>query len=306
MPRALFPNPKVFLEAARAHQRDWVTKHLRVILPDPIRVTLPVTAATEGKNFFPAPAVREAVVSRFPAAFALNASGCPGSLAADALRSAHIPFNLFAPLRDYLGTPQLAQFVALLSSRHLAAVSDIGFEFADPRARHAIRDNTSFDAYLLANSAGPHNTRGPDIFLGVEVKYTEGPYSWTRRERQRMFARNDTYHRVTVSSGLFRDGAALALRTRHLKQMWRNMLLGAETARATHTEFIYLHLYPEGNVYQAAACSRFAEHLTPKGRGVFRPTTYERFLDDASEALPADALLWIEYLRSRYLVPGSS
>jgi len=303
MPRALFPNPKGFLEAARAHQRDWVAEHLRVILTDPVRVTLPVTAATEGKNFFPAPAVLEAVRSRFPAAFALNPSGRTGSLAADALRSAHIPFNLFAPLRDYLGTPHLARFGALLSSRPLATVSAIGFEFADPRARKALRDNTSFDAFLLAQVADTHKGRYPDIFLGVEVKYTEGPYSWTRKERQRMFARNDAYHRLTVSSGLFTVGGALELRTRHLKQMWRNMLLGVATAAATDGEFIYVHLYPNGNVYQAAACSKFAEHLTPKGREVFRPTTYEGFLDDASEVLPADAFPWIEYLRRRYLVP---
>jgi hypothetical protein len=305
MTKTLFPDPSEFRQAARVHQRAWVSDHLHVQPTHPERVTLPVAEAQEGKNFFLTLAVREAVVDRFSATFALNASGRPSTRAADALCSAHIPFNLFAPLRGYLGTATLAQFVTALTARPLASVSKVGFEFAHPDARQAIGDNTSFDAYLLAQAPGSHGRRRPAVFLGVEVKYTEGPYAWGETEKKRMFAVDGSYHRLTASSGLFKVGATVELRTRHLKQMWRNMLLGVATAEAMHTEFMYLHLYPEGNVYQAAACSKFAEQLTAKGQGVFRPITYEGFLGAAAAALPADAVPWLDYLRARYLVPAS-
>jgi len=303
MTKAVFPDPGGFREAARAHQRAWVRDHLHVQPTHPERVTLPVTEAQQGKNFFSS-AVRQAVVERFGATFALNASGLPNTRAADALCSAHIPFNLFAPLRGYLGTPTLARFVTALAARPIASVSEVGFEFAHREAKQAIGDNTAFDAYLLAQAPGSDGGRGPAIFLGVEVKYTEGPYAWGKTEKKRMFAVDDSYCRLTVSSGLFEVGATVELGTRHLKQMWRNMLLGVATAEAMHTEFAYLHLYPEGNVYQGAACSKFAEQLTVNGQGVFRPITYEGFLG-AAAALPADALPWLEYLRARYLVPVS-
>jgi hypothetical protein len=303
MAKPAFPDPTEFREAARIHQRAWVRDHLHVQPTHSKRVTLPVAEAQEGKNFFSS-AVRKAVVDRFGATFALNGSGQPSTRAADALCSAHIPFNLFAPLRGYLGTAGLTQLVTALAARPLASVLKIGFEFACRRARRKIGDNTSFDAYLLARVPGSDGEHGPAIFLGVEVKYTEGYYPWGKTEKKRMSATDDSYHKLTVSSGLFRVGVTDDLRTRHLKQMWRNMLLGSATAEAMHTEFMYLHLYPKGNVYQAAACSKFAEQLTAKGQRVFRPITYEGFLGAAAAALPADAVPWLEYLRARYLVPA--
>jgi hypothetical protein len=305
MTRTVFPNPSKFREAARVHQRGWVFNYLHVLPTHPKRVTLPVAEAIAGKNFFSATAVRDAVVDRFRATFVLNASGRPTTRAADALSSAHIPFNLFAPLRGYLGTATLARFVTALAACPLASVSEIGFEFAHPDARQAIGDNTSFDAYLLAQAPGSDGGRGPAIFLGVEVKYTEGPQAWGKTEKKRMFNVDDSYHRLTALSGLFKVGAPVDLRTPHLKQMWRNMLLGAATAEAMHTEFIYLHLYPEWNAYQAAACSKFAEQLTAKAHGVFRPITYEGFLGTAEATRPEDAVPWLEYLRTRYLVPAA-
>lgn len=305
MTKTVFPNPNGFRQAARVHQRAWVSDHLHVQPTHPERVTLPVAEAQEGKNFFSTHAVREAVVDRFGATFALNASGRPSTRAADALCSAHIPFNLLAPLRRYLDTATLARFVTALAARPLASVSEVGFEFAHPDAKQAIGDNTSFDAYLLAQAPGLHGGREHAMFLGVEVKYTEGPYAWGRTEKKRMFAVNDSYHRLTASSGYFKVDGTAELRTRHLKQMWRNMLLGAATAEAMQTEFIYLHLYPEANVYQAAVCTKFAEQLTATGQGAFRPITYEWFLGAAAAMLPADAGPWLGYLRERYLVPAS-
>lgn len=304
MARAIFPDPSGFRQAARAHQRDWVTSHLHAHPTHPERVTLPVAEAIAGKNFYSGDAVREAVLERFPATFTLGASGHPTARAADALSSAHIPFNLFAPLRAYLVTPGLARFMATLTARDLASVSAVGFEYADPDARKSIDDNTSFDAYVLAQAPGPAQGQGSTVFIGVEVKYTEGPYGWGKREKRRMFASEDSYHRLTRSSGLFETGAITELRTRHLKQMWRNMLLGAATGEAKKAEFIYIHLYPSGNTYQATACSRFAEQLTPRSQAMFRPTTYDEFLTAAAGTLPADALPWLEYIRARYVVPA--
>jgi len=145
MTKTALPDPARFRHAARVHQRAWVNDHLHVQPTHPERVTLPVAKAQEGKNFFSA-TVQKAVVDRFHATFALNASGSPSTRAADALCSAHIPFNLFAPLQSYLGEAELARFVTALAARPVASVMKIGFEFAHPDARQAIEDNTSFDA----------------------------------------------------------------------------------------------------------------------------------------------------------------
>jgi len=304
MTRNVFPDPARFRQVARAHQRAWVIDNLHVQPTHPERVTLPVAEAQEGKNFFSS-AIQQAVVDRFGATFALDASGRPSRRSADALCSAHIPFNLFAPLRSYLSNPALPQFITALVACPIVSVSKVGFEFAYPDAKKMIGDNTSFDAYLLAQAPGSSGRHGSAIFLGVEVKYTEGPYAWGKTEKKRMFAVTDSYHDLTASSDFFKSGATVELRTRHLKQMWRNMLLGAATVKTMLAEFMYMHLYPEGNVYQAEACSWFAQQLTAKGQSVFQPVTYERFLGAAAENLPLDAILWLEYLRTRYLVSAS-
>lgn len=274
--------------------RSWLkAQGLRSIHSE--RVLFPERAALDGKNFFN-DEVCELVNQRYKNAFLRGRSGRPRPLANDALRSQHIPFNLFGLLGRYLGSVELAKFLSALAGMELTAVEGLEIECTNPAAEPMLSDNTAFDACLTAR-------RGfQKIVVGVEVKYTEGPYGWGKTEKRRMFDASDAYVRISETAEEIKPGAFAHLRNRHLKQIWRNFLLGVCTAESPTCNFVYIHLFPAGNVYQAAACERFASFLTETGRSVFKPRTYERFLDLAQEYLPGELGLWREYIRRRYIV----
>lgn len=98
-----YPSNKRFLQSARSHQHLWLRTHLETESADQKRVLLPDEKAYGGQNFF-SDKVCESVRQRFPNAFKPNRANQPRGLVCDALRSEHIPFNLFAPLVDYLGS----------------------------------------------------------------------------------------------------------------------------------------------------------------------------------------------------------
>ena len=116
---------------------------------------------------------------------------------------------------------------------------------------------------------------------------------------------SDAYIQLSEASAEFQPRAFENLRNPHLKQIWRNFLLGVVTAEDLRCDFVYVHLYPEGNRYQAAVCLHFAQYLTNKGINAFKPTTYENFLTAASDQFIDDLSLWLQYTDQRYIVPAS-
>ena len=290
-----YPSPKPFLQAARSHQRDWLKSHLGLDSTHQERVLLPSQAAFAGMNFFDK-SVNTTVAKRFPNAFRPNDSGEPRQIIVDALRSEHIPFNLFAPLIPYVPGKELVSFFSSVADIALTHIDNIDFEYADSRAHSALNDNTSFDACVLAHDGNRH------VVIGIEVKNTEGPYAWGKTVRRRMADNSDSYVSLTNASPNFLPGSFEKLRNPHLKQIWRNYLLGEQTAKSLPGEFVLLHLFPKGNIYQAAACDDFSKHLTLPGKQVFKPTTYEDFLDQAKALLPSGMANWAQYIRERYVV----
>jgi len=296
--RIRYPSHKPFLRVARSHQRLWLRIHFGIESTDQKRVLLPEDEAYAGLNFF-SNHVCELVKRRYRKAFQPNGKDRPRTLVSDALRSEHIPFNLFAPLSKYPCSDNLAAFFSVLCGTELTSIDQIHFEYADPTARSMLDDNTAFDAYVIAQQSNR------PYAICIEVKYTEGPYSWGATEKRRMFDPSDAYIRLSETSAEIRPLSFKNLHNRHLKQIWRNYLLGVATAQRKTCDFVYIHLYPEGNLYQAAVCSHFAHHLTKKGLCAFRPTTYENFLRAAVDQLHGDLLPWIKYIEKRYIVPPS-
>lgn len=287
-----YPSPKPFLKIARHHQRSWLRKHLGLESTDEERVLLPPKAAYAGQNFFNA-AVGALVKKRFPKTFEPNKANGPRRLASDALRSEHIPFNLFGPLDKHRESDDLIAFFSALTGVQLTAIEKIIFEEPDHEKLH---DNTAFDAYVTAR-------QGTATYaIGIEVKYTEGSYAWGKTEKERMKEPTDIYNRYTREAKEFRDGAAENLCNRHLKQIWRNFLLGIVSRESPTDNFIYVHLYPKGNCHQAVVCKKFSEQLTPAGLAIFRPTTYEDFLKIAEKHLNCILAEWIQYIEDRYIV----
>ena len=296
MNRTDYPSPKPFRQAARSHQRLWLRNYLNVESTDHKRVLLPHDKAYVGQNFF-SDQVCEIVQGRYPNAFYPNSSGRPRILVGNALRSEHIPFNLFAPLSNYLKSDNLAAFFSTLTGIALTAIDQIYFEYAEQAASSRLGDNTTFDAYAIARQ-GDHR-----YAVCIEVKFTEGSYSWGATEKRRMFDASDSYVQLSEASTELQPRAFENLRNLHLKQIWRNFLLGVVTAEYLACDFVYMHFYPEGNHYQAAVCSHFAQNLTNKGLSTFRPTTYENFLNAAKDQLNDDLSPWIQYIDQRYIVP---
>lgn len=288
-----YPDPSLFLSSARRHMRAWMPSALQGIEPsDPESVLLPPAEASDGKNFYDHQDVRAAIMTRFPRTFRTKATR--GSRAGDALCSAHAPFNLFAPLRSQ-PSGCAARVLSDMIGTNIDEVDAIAFEQPGHR-KNPVKDNTAFDSLISARASGM------PVRVGVEVKFTEGPYGWGKSEKTRMFDETSLYNVFTVSGGRFRQDAALDLRTCHLKQMWRNMLLAQTLSATLGVPYYYVHLYPKGNEYQDAAVSNFALTLTELGASFFRPITYEKYFEILASA-GCDAG-WCRYLRRRYIVTG--
>jgi len=203
-------------------------------------------------------------------------------------------------LKRYQGSVELAEFLSALSGIELTAVEQVEIEFTEPLAKSMLSDNTAFDACLLARRGSQR------VVVGVEIKYTEGPYSWGKTEKQRMFDKSAAYIQLSENAEEIQPNAFEHLRNRHLKQIWRNFLLGVSTAKSLRCEFVYIHLFPMGNIYQSAACESFASYLSKTGRSAFKPQTYERFLNLAQNYLPNELGPWREYIQHRYIFPATS
>jgi hypothetical protein len=287
-----FPTPKIFLDAARKHQHSWLQKQLHLKSTDETSVLLPPKAAYVGQNFFD-DAVYDLVKKRFENSFKPNKDGNPRRLISDGLRSEHIPFNLFGPLVNQLDSDNVIKFFSALAGVKFTTIDDIEFEYSPPPAHEILNDHTAFDVYITAR-------KGERPYaIGVEVKYTEGSYSWGDKEQERMEDPQSIYNILTQEKKEFTKNAAQNLCNIHLKQIWRNFLLGIVTE---NPQFIFVHLYPEGNTHQTAVCKKFNEQLSQDGRSIFRSTTYENFLAMAKKDLNSILSPWIEYIEARYIV----
>jgi hypothetical protein len=276
-----------FKARARLHQSRFRVRDLGLAAYRDYGNRLAPVDAAAGKNFFDCPEVLEAVRGR----------GLGDTvLCRDMLRSEHIPFNLFVPMRDQSWA---AALVSGWVGRPVARVVRIDIGWA-PRPKSAyLDDHTSFDTYL--EYVEPDGTCGG---VGIEVKYTEGEYPWGKHERARSFAEDSAYLRVHDTAQLYVDDALVHLRTKRLKQLWRNHLLGeAILLHDPHVErFTSVLMYPAGNVHYAAAAPEYQALLRPERQGSFAAVTFEQFVAQARRlAKSEESGRWLNYLQRRYL-----
>lgn len=221
------------------------------------------------------------------------------------LRSEHIPYNFFFPLEKLRKiNPQLLNtFIEQLLNNTIKVdeVTNIKIEFAGGLPKRDLLDDlTSFDAYIAYKSG--NNIGG----IGIEVKYTEESYPYGKTEYKRMFELvNSEYVQLTKRSGYFKDTAIVSLRTKKLKQPWRNHLLGIKMVEVgTLNQFHSVHLYPKANNYQNEVCSEYQKCLKENHKNTFIPLTFERFIEEAERVLGKNDYInqidWIGYLKNRY------
>lgn len=280
-----------FRRRARLHQSKFRAMTLALSECRDYGNRLCTADALAGKNFYPWPGMLAAIEQRYGLA--------DTELTSDMLRSEHIPFNLFVPLRVHAAMIPLAQE---WSGVEVARILSVEIEWAPrPRARF-LDDNTSFDAYV--EYSAKDGARGA---IGIEVKFTEREYSWGKTERMRMFDDRSRYLLVHGASGIYGAGGLEFLRTRRLKQLWRNQLLGEAMIRSSELGFEHFTsvlLYPKGNHHFVEVTREYEKLLVPtRTSAVFRGVTFEDFIAMCREhARAPEDRKWADYLAGRYLV----
>jgi hypothetical protein len=247
--------------------------------------------ALAGKNFFPWPGMLAAIERRYGLT--------DTKLTFDMLRSEHIPFNFFIPLREHAAMIPLARE---WSGVDVASILSIEIEWAPaPKARF-LDDNTSFDAYVEYRAKD--GTRGA---IGVEVKFTEREYPWGKTEWTRMFDDRSRYLLVSAGSGIYGADGLELLRTPRFKQLWRNQLLGEAMLQSPALDlehFTSVLLYPKGNAHFVEVTREYEKLLVPaRTSATFRAVTFEDFIARCREhaRVPEDRA-WADYLAGRYIV----
>ena len=142
------------------------------------------------------------------------------------LRSEHIPWNVFYPMKsDLQATAALLK--EILITDEIDNVTDVRIEWA-PQKESALDDNTSFDTYI------EYMYNWKECGVGIEVKYTEEGYPFGKLERKRVMEEEDSLYAIkTRQCGLYtneinnRRLSETLLCKDDYRQIWRNHLLGA-------------------------------------------------------------------------------
>ncbi len=209
----------------------------------------------------------------------------------DTLRSQHIPFNLFIPFCEKRKLCK-SVFNQLLNI-NISEIIDIKIEYPSSK-ENPLKDKTSFDVFILYKS---NNKTG---FLGIEVKYTEGGYSPTKKEKEHY----PFYRNYTKKVALYNDFNDDNLIKNSYRQIWRNHLLACAFAKENkYDEYFSLTLYPQGNVHFVKALTNFNTFLNDKGKNTLKGITYENFITTLINSPSTEKQYnWIKYLIERYII----
>lgn len=94
------------------------------------------------------------------------------------------------------------------------------------------------------------------------------------------------------------------LTAHHLRQIWRNHILGFSMLNNGDVDIIHhVHIYPQNNKhFHEYALPEYRKLLTEKGNESFKTISYEEYfaiLDKYSDNETVSN--WVKYLRRRYL-----
>lgn len=288
-------DPSGFLAQARLHQSRYRATVLDVPFDGRGNYLQKADAWERGLNFYDDFGIFDEVKKRFPK--------YSPPLYANMLRSEHIPFNMFIPLKYDLDFSKVV--LSDLTGIQMCTINAIKIEHAPKPASRYLNDRTSFDAYVEYT-----HDDGAKGILGIEVKYTERSYKLTKDSKEEKDIGNlqSKYYFVTANSGLYKPEAIHLLKTDRFRQIWRNQLLGESILIEDKNEFKHftsVTIYPEGNTHFVEASKEYMDLLAQNDHK-FVPVTYERFLEVCEKHCPDERYdRWIKYLRDRYIVEES-
>lgn len=294
---------------ARKHQSDFREREMKVpAVPNTRRSgcygnVISAEDGARGVNFYPP----------FWDEIKRDLNGKTGPILTNVLRSEHIPYNVFFPMRHDL--KKAALLFRTLTGKDVASVENILIEYAPSPKEEYLDDLTSFDAYVAYRNAA-----GARCGIGLEVKYTEQGYQIGRGEEYKIQDKNSPYYRVTRESECFDfgDSSEEAFiesnfgkhdRGNDLRQLWRNHMLGLSMKLHGDglQEFTSVHLYPSFNEHfnpkTSTVLAKYCSLLNDRGKGTFMPLTYED-LFEAMKACGMDEIDggWLPYLTRRYIL----
>lgn len=223
----------------------------------------------------------------------------------NALRSEHIPYNLFFPMMKIQNkTATKGFFNELLGRDGVAEILDVKIEYAPQPKCNYLNDGTSFDAFVLYR-----HKDGSKGAIGIEVKYTEKEYSIGDTEYRNTHdeAGNvklaEHYEHATRLSGYYILDSEEELVSDNLRQIWRNHILGASMIQhGDIRHFDSVTVFPDGNTHFHTASDEYRGVLTEEGRSSFFAITYEEMFEALTHHFRTpEYLAWIRYLYHRYL-----
>lgn len=293
-------NHSQFKKAAKQHQINYKEKNISRKF-NTHKTWLTDDDGKAGKNFYDGFAIFKAVEKRYPD-FYVN-------LYSEMLRSEHVPFNLFVPLRQDLDfckvvfNELLGGCIKSIDRKCILCKDDnIVIEFAPSPKENYLDDRTSFDAYIEYTHID--NTKG---IIGIEVKYTEKEYKIDAEsiEAKVVGDKSSLYYTITEKSKIYKQDYSNDWQSDLYRQIWRNQLL-AESIRLVHNN-VFKHsssltFFPEGNGHFAETSKKYLERLKDKTTK-FIPVTYEEFISICRKNCPNEKFYkWINYLEERYIV----
>ena len=288
-----YPKDDDFKTKARLHQSKYRSEILNVDF-DEYGNRLTKADAVNLLNFYPKLGVHETLKNRYPK--------YSKGLYADMLRSEHIPFNVFAPLKQDLLLAKKV-FNQLLKGILIESVERIEVEYAPSPAIEYLNDRTSFDAYI--EFTAPTKESG---FLGIEVKYTEHDYKLKKGSKEESDINNPVspYNRISTEQTLFVPDAIPKLKSDMLRQIWRNHLLGENMLihpQLNFKHFISIILYPSGNLHFEEVIPKYQSYLVAQQKHKLQGIPFETLFQSLDEFnTKSDFQNWIDYLKRRYIV----
>lgn len=266
------------------------------------------TKDSEGNYIIFYPGFRKAITAEIEK----TALSTKSQMVSNLLRSEHIPYNIFFPMRyDLEGATRL--FNHILGSHTIKQINDIVIEH-NPGG---LNDGTSFDVYVDYTT-----TEGKSGGIGIEVKYTEKEYpirpgskEWNETHDAGRIHLSDNYRKPSFESCWFKEEFiedSNDVNPNHVvankfRQIWRNHILGASMVLdGTLAEFTSLTVYPAGNVHFQNVLPEYESMLTDKGKATFKHYSYEKlfpliqvYMSESKISVLND---WIAYLNQRYIV----
>jgi hypothetical protein len=214
---------------------------------------------------------------------------------ADMLRSEHIPFNFFAPLKYKL---KLAKDIfSQAFGLDIKTITRVKLEYAPKPKDQYLNDSTSFDTYIQYIS--PTNELSG---IGIEVKYTEHSYKIGDTEKANVENPDSRYWTLTKKSGIFIESQFDKLVEDDMRQIWRNHLLGISMIENKDIKkFTSVIVYPSGNAHFNKVIPEYQSILTDNNKNTLIGCAFEKYIDSIQDDDPK-IIKWKNYLDIRYIV----